>query len=341
MSATGTAALKLSESTVVAVTGASAGVGRATAVAFARHGCRVALLARGEDGLRGAAGEVEAAGGRALILPVDIGDAERVESAVERIESELGEIRCWVNAAMATIFSPMWKVTPEEFERATRTTYLGTVFGTMSALRRMRYRDRGTIVQVGSALSYQAIPLQAPYCGAKFAIRGFTDSLRCELLHEGSDVHVCMVQLSAHNTPQFQWGRSHVDRQPQPVPPIFSPEVAARAILFAATHRRREIYSCFPAVKVIFAKKVAPRLLERYLADAAWNGQFTQEELPPDRVDNLFAPAPGDYGTHGPFRDRARGRSAQLWLTMHRGIVALVAVAVLLPLALALLLLWR
>lgn len=327
------------ESTVVVVTGASAGVGRATAVAFGRLGCRVALLARGEDGLRGAAREVETAGGSALIVPVDMGDAEGVEAAAGRVESELGEIRCWINAAMATIFSPLWKVTPEEFERATRTTYLGTVFGTMSAIRRMRYRDSGTIVQVGSALSYQAIPLQAPYCGAKFAIRGFTDSLRCELLHEGSKVHLCMVQLSAHNTPQFEWGRSHVDRQPQPVPPIFEPEVAARAIVFAATHRRRELYSCFPAVKVIFGKKFAPRLLERYLADAAWDGQFTNEALPAHRVDNLFAPAPGDYGIDGPFGDRARSRSAQLWLTMHRVPVVLATVAVLLSITLLLLLL--
>lgn len=327
-----------SESSVVVVTGASAGVGRATAVAFGRRRCRVALLARGEDGLRGAAREVEAAGGTALIVPVDVGDAERVEAAAEWVESELGEIECWINAAMATIFSPLWKITPEEFVRATRTTYLGTVFGTMSALKRMRYRDSGTIVQVGSALSYQAIPLQAPYCGAKFAIRGFTDSLRCELLHEGSKVHLCMVQLSAHNTPQFEWGRSHVDRQPQPVPPIFEPQVAARAILFAATHRRRELNSCFPAVKVILAKKLAPRLLERYLADAAWNGQLTDESLPADRMDNLFAPVPGDFGTEGPFGDRARSGSAQLWLTTHRGAVALLTVAIVLPIALVLLL---
>lgn len=314
--------LNVTMPSVVVVTGASGGVGRAAAKAFGEARCRVALLARGHDGLSAAAREVEGAGGEALIVPTDVGDARQVEAAAERIERQWGQFDCWVNAAMATIFSPMHRVTPAEFERATRTTYLGTVFGTMAALKRMRTRDAGTIVQVGSALSYQSIPLQAPYCGAKFAIRGFTDAVRCELLHDRSRVHICMVQLSAHNTPQFLWGRTHLAHAPQPLPPIFEPSVAARAIVFAATHRRREIYSGFPAVKLIVAGKLAPGLLGRYLSRAAWDGQLMDRKVSGDRPDNLFEPLAGDFGIDGPFRDRARAKCFQLWLTMHRGLVA-------------------
>src|SRR5215211_2585547 len=225
---------------VIVVTGASAGVGRATAVAFAREGARVGLVARGEDGLDGAREDVEAAGGQALVVSADVADADAVERVATAVEDTLGPIDVWVNNAMAAIFSPFMKITPAEYRRATEVTYLGTVWGTMAALRRMLPRNRGTIVQVGSALAYRSIPLQAPYCGAKSAIRGFTESLRCELLHDGSDVHVTMVQLPALNTPQFSWGRAKLPRHPQPVPPIFQPEVAAEAIVYAATHRRRE-----------------------------------------------------------------------------------------------------
>jgi NAD(P)-dependent dehydrogenase (short-subunit alcohol dehydrogenase family) len=227
---------------VVVVTGASAGVGRATAIAFARKGAAVGLLARGADGLDGARRDVEAAGGEALVVPTDVSDPEQVERAATAVEEALGPLDVWVNNAMATVFSPFTKITPEEYKRATEATYLGYVWGTMAALRRMLPRDRGVIVQVGSALAYRAIPLQAPYCGAKHAIQGFTESVRCELLHDRSSVRLTMVQLPALNTPQFDWGRSRMPRKPQPVPPIYQPKVAADAIVWAAGARRREVY---------------------------------------------------------------------------------------------------
>ncbi len=247
---------------VVAITGASAGVGRATVREFAKRspGARIGLLARNGDGLEGAKREVEAAGGEALAIPTDVADAGRVEEAARRIEEELGEIDVWVNDAMATVFSPFKEVSPEEYRRATEVTYLGYVYGTMAALKRMLPRDRGTIVQVGSALSYRGIPLQAAYCGAKFAIRGFTDSVRTELMHEGSNVHLTMVQLPALNTPQLDVGRTHLPRHPQPVPPIFQPEVAADAIYWAAHHKRREVYVGTPTVATILGNKAAPWL---------------------------------------------------------------------------------
>ncbi|MEI7035517.1 SDR family oxidoreductase [Fulvimonas yonginensis] len=312
---------------VVVITGASAGVGRATAHRFARDGARIALLARSSDGLDVAAEEVRRLGGEALPIPVDVADAEEVEAAAERVERELGPIDIWINDAMATIFAPVHQITPAEFRRATEVTYLGTVHGTLAALKRMRERNRGTIVQVGSALAYRAIPLQAPYCGAKFAIRGFTDALRVELEHEKSRIHVTMVQLSAFNTPQFQWGRTKLPRRPQPVPPIFQPEVAAQGIHWAAHHRRRELVVGFPAVKAILGNKLFPRLADRRLVRLGYDGQMDRQPLPEGRPDNLFQAVPSDYGTHGRFDRRSRAWSLQLWLTTHRGLVAAGALA--------------
>src|SRR3569833_606447 len=260
-------------SEVVVITGASAGVGRATVRAFAQRKAAIGLLARDTKGLEAAAREVRDAGGRALALPTDVADAEAVERAAEQIEQQLGPIDIWVNVAMATIYAPLHRITAAEYRRATEVTYLGNVYGTMAALKRMRARNRGTIVQVGSALAYRSIPLQAPYCGAKFAIRGFTDSLRSELLHDGIDVHLTMVQMPALNTPQFDWGLNKLPDRPQPVPPIFQPEVAAEAIVFAAYARRREVWVGSSTVKAILGNKLAPGMLDRYLARAGYSGQ--------------------------------------------------------------------
>ena len=324
----------MTASEVVVITGSSAGVGRAAAVEFARRGARIALLARGRDSLEAARREVEAAGGQALPIPTDVADPDQVESAAERVEREFGPIDIWVNCAMATVFSPVKSLTPEEFRRVTEVTYLGTVYGTMAALRRMRSRGRGAIVQVGSALSYRAIPLQSAYCGAKFGIRGFTDALRSELIHDRSLIHLTMVQLSAFNTPQFDWARLHIGKNPQPIPPIFQPEVAARGIVWAAYHRRRELWVGWPAVKAILGNKLIPGFLDRYLASHAYAGQFSEEPLPPSRPDNLFQPVPGEWSAHGRFDDRARPKSWQLALAIHRnwlvaGIVGLLAFGVL------------
>jgi len=312
---------------IAVITGASAGIGRATARHFGAQGWRVALLARGVDGLEGAKREIETAGGEALVLPTDVASYEQVEAAAERVEREWGPIDVWVNDAMATIFCEFAAISPEDYRRATEVTYLGTVWGTRAALTRMLPRNRGTIVQVGSALAYRSIPLQAPYCGAKAAIRGFTDSVRSELIHHRSRVHLSMVQLSAFNTPQFSWGRTCMAKRPQPVPPIFQPEVAARAIYYAATHRRREIWVGFPAAKAIVANKLIPGIIDRLLSTLAYKGQHTDEPLPPDRRDNLYAPVPGDHGAHGRFDARAKPTSAQTWLSTHPGIVAAAALA--------------
>lgn len=306
-------------SEVVVVTGASGGVGRAVAHAFARRGARIGLLARGREGLEGCREEVESLGGRALVLPTDVADAKQVEAAAERVERELGPIDVWVNDAMATVFAPFLETTAEEFERATLVTYLGTVYGTMSALKRMIRRDRGTIVQIGSALAYRAIPLQAPYCGAKHAIRGFTDSVRTELLHGRSRVWITMVQLPAVNTPQFNWCRSKLSRHPQPVPPIYQPEVPAEAVYYAAHHRRRELYCGASTVAVILGNKLLPGLADRYLARTGFAAQqIPNMPVSPDRPDNLFQPVPEEAATHGMFDDRAHVRSYQTWTTTHR-----------------------
>ena len=265
------------ERETVVVTGAAGGVGRATARAFGRRGANVGLLARGVEGLEAAAREVAQEGGAALVLPTEVADADAVERAAAAVEDRFGPIDIWVNCAMATIFSPFADLTPDEYRRATEVTYLGYVYGTMAALRRMRARDRGTIVQVGSALAYRAIPLQSVYCGAKFAIRGFTDSIRSELLHDRSRVHITMVQMPALNTPQFDWARNKTGKRAQPVPPIFQPELAAEAIVFAAHARRREIYVGWPSARAILANKIVPGLLDRYLAGAGYSGQLTDE----------------------------------------------------------------
>jgi NAD(P)-dependent dehydrogenase (short-subunit alcohol dehydrogenase family) len=299
---------------VVVVTGASAGVGRAVVRAFAREGADIALLARGVDGLEAARREVEAEGGRALVQPTDVADAAAVEAAAERIESELGPIDVWVNNAMASVFSPVKELRAEEVERVTDVTYLGVVYGTLAALKRMLPRDSGAIVQVGSALAYRGIPLQAAYCGAKHAIQGFTESLRCELLHDGSRVRVTMVQLPAMNTPQFDWVKSRLPRQPQPVPPIYQPEVAADAIVWAAKTRRREISVGGSTAIAIWGNKFAPALGDLYLARTGFDSQQTNEPADPNRPDNLWHPLPGDRGAHGRFADRSSSTSPQTWL---------------------------
>jgi NAD(P)-dependent dehydrogenase (short-subunit alcohol dehydrogenase family) len=307
---------------VVVVTGASAGVGRAVAHEFGRRGARVGLVARGAPGLEGAREEVESLGGQALAVPTDVSDPAAVESAAEAVEDRFGPIDVWVNDAMATIFARFVDVRPEEFRRATEVTYLGTVHGTMSALRRMVPRDRGTIVQVGSALSYRAIPLQSAYCGAKFAVRGFTDSVRTELVHDGSRVWIAMVQLPAANTPQFSWCRARLPRHPQPVPPIYQPEVAARAVYWAAHHRRRELTVGGSALKAIWGNKLAPGLADRYLARTGFGAQQIQDVPIDGRDGNLFEPVENEAATHGMFDGRSRDRSLELWTTTHRGLVA-------------------
>jgi NAD(P)-dependent dehydrogenase (short-subunit alcohol dehydrogenase family) len=304
--------------TVVAITGASAGVGRAAARAFAADGADIGLIARGPERLESARREVEELGRRAVVAETDVADHTQVEAAATKIEEELGPIDVWVNNAIATVFAPVMDTTPEEFRRATEVTYLGSVWGTMTALRRMRPRDQGVIVQVGSALAYRGIPLQAAYCGGKHALQGFLESLRAELMHEGSHVHLTMVQLPALNTPQFTWSRAKLPRSPQPVPPIFQPEVAAEAIVWAASHPRRELMVGWPTVKAIVGNAIVPGIADRYLARTGFDAQQTDQPLDRDRPDNLFEPVPGDQGARGPFDEQSRRRSIQLKLSKHR-----------------------
>ncbi len=321
---------------VVVVTGASAGVGRAIVAEFARQGAHLGLIARNKERLEAAKQEVEEAGSRALVVPADVANAREVEDAAERVEQELGPIDIWVNNAMTTIFAPFTDITPEEFERATQVTYLGQVYGTMAALKRMKPRNRGSIVQIGSALAYRSIPLQSAYCGAKHAVIGFTDSIRSELIHDGSKVHITVVQLPAMNTPQFSWCRTRLPRHPQPVPPIFQPEVAARAVVWAATHKKRGIYVGWPTVKAIYGQEIAPSFADRYLAEHAYDAQQTSEPISPGRPDNLFQPVPGNYAAHGVFGKRARSFSLQnlFNLSPYRNVAIATSVAALAGMAL-------
>lgn len=311
---------------VVVVTGASAGVGRATAQAFARRGARIGLLARGIGRLEEARREVEEAGGEALVLPADVADTDAVEAAAQTVEDRFGPIDVWVNNAMVSVFSPVKEMNGAEFQRVTDVTYLGAVNGTLAALKRMLPRDRGVVIQVGSALAYRGIPLQAAYCGAKHALQGFTESLRSELYHDGSGVRVAMVQLPALNTPQFGWVKSRLPNRAQPVPPIFQPEVAADAIVWAALHDRPEMYVGFPTVKAIVGNRIMPRLLDHYLARVGFTSQQTSEPEDPDRPHNLWEPVEGDQGAHGRFDSRARDWSGQLWANKHRRTLALAGV---------------
>ena len=306
----------------VAITGASAGIGRAAARLFGQRGDRVGLIARGRAGLEGAARDVERAGGQALAVPADVADFAQVDAAARQIEETLGPIDVWVNVAFTSVFAQFAEIAPEEFRRVTEVSYLGFVHGTMAALARMRRRDQGTIVQVGSALGERSIPLQSAYCGAKHAINGFTSSLRCELLHDRSGVHVTVAQMPAVNTPQFSWVRSKLPRHPQPVPPIYQPEVAARGIVYAADHpRRRQYLVGGTTAATILANRVVPALLDRYLARTGFGSQQTSSRESPRQPDNLWKPVdnpPGeDYGAHGEFDDRSHPRSAQLFLSHH------------------------
>ena len=302
----------------VVVTGASAGLGRAIAREFGRHGANVGLLARGKEGLEGAKKEVEAVGGKALAQTVDVVDADAIESAATAVEERFGPIDIWINNAMTSVFAPVKEMKPEEYKRVTEVTYLGVVYGTLAALKRMLPRDRGSIVQVGSALAYRSIPLQSAYCGAKHAIVGFTDSLRCELVHDQSNIRLTVVQMPALNTPQFDWVKSRLDHKAQPVPPIFQPEVGARAVFQAAHQNHREIYVGGSTVAAIMGQKIAPGVLDHYLGRTGYKSQQTAEPENPNRPDNLWNPVPGDHGSHGRFDTRARDRSYEAWAETHR-----------------------
>jgi NAD(P)-dependent dehydrogenase (short-subunit alcohol dehydrogenase family) len=324
--------IKVDRSTAetVVVTGGTAGVGRATVREFARNGANVAILARGEDRLRATKAEVEQLGGKAIAISVDVSDARAVEEAAERIERDLGEIDVWVNNAFAGIFARFLDVTPEEYERVTAVTYLGQVNGTRAALKRMMPRNRGSIVLVGSALAYRGIPLQSAYCGAKHAIQGLLDSVRTELIHDAPGVQITMVQLPGLNTPQFEWIRAKLPGKPRPIGAVFQPEVAARAIYFAAHEHRKEVFVGYPTAESIWGDKIASAWLDDYLAKVGFEGQQSPEPVSPDRKDNLFEPVPGDFAAHGRFDDEARDESPELWASMHKkqiGLAALGAVA--------------
>jgi NADP-dependent 3-hydroxy acid dehydrogenase YdfG len=303
---------------VVVVTGASAGVGRAIAREFGSRGASVALLARGLEGLERAREEIERAGGRALIVRTDVSDDRQVEAAADQAEQAFGPIDVWINNAMVSVLSPALSMTSDEYRRVTEVTYLGYVYGTLAALRRMVPRNRGVVVQIGSALTYRAIPLQSAYCAAKHAVQGFTESLRSELIHDGSRVRLTIVHLPAVNTPQFSWIRTRMPRHPQPVPPIYQPEVIARAVYWAAHHPRREFAVGYPTVQAIIGDKFIPGLLDHYLAHVGYQAQQTDVPVDPARPDNLYEPLPGDYGARGRFSDRACDYSAQVWVNRYR-----------------------
>ena len=312
---------------VVVVTGASSGVGRAIARAFSRQGARLGLIARNREALEHAAAEVRAAGPEALVLPLDVADSAAVDAAAAEVERTLGPIQVWVNDAMVSVLSPVKEMTADEFRRVTEVSYLGTVYGTLAALRTMLPRDEGVIIQIGSALAYRSIPLQSAYCGAKAAIRGFTDSLRTELIHDHSRVKVSMLQLPAVNTPQFDVVRTRMPRHPQPVPPIYEPEVIAEAVLYAARRAPRELWVGGGAIKAILGQKVIPSLLDRYLARTGYDSQQTDQPIDAGRPDNLYEPVPGDRGAHGDFDARSRSRSLELWARTHFQMLAPAAAA--------------
>jgi NAD(P)-dependent dehydrogenase (short-subunit alcohol dehydrogenase family) len=316
-------------SRTIVVTGASGGIGRATARAFGARGDRVALLARGEKGLQAAAQDVERAGGTGVPYSVDMADPEAVEAIADRVKHELGPIDVWVNVAFTSVFARADQIKPDEYRRVTEVSYLGYVYGTLAALRQMKPRDRGTIVQVGSALAYRGIPLQAAYCGAKHAIQGFHEALRCELLHDKSGVQVTMVQMPAVNTPQFSWVLSRLPKHPQPVAPIYQPEVAARAILYAADHPgRREYWVGTSTAATLAANALAPGLLDRYLARTGIDAQQVQGSDASASPANLWEPDDGpagdDFGAHGIFDDRAHRHDPQVWASQHHGLLAAV-----------------
>jgi short-subunit dehydrogenase len=303
---------------VVVITGATAGIGRATARLFAERGASIALLARDEKRLGATQREVEKLGGKALAIPTDVSDAAQVEAAAERTERELGSIDIWVNNAMATVFAPFKDISAEDYKRVTDVTYHGYVWGTMAALKRMRQRNHGTIVQVGSAMAYRSIPLQAPYCGAKHAIKGFTESVRTELLHENSNVHITIVEMPAVNTPQFEWCATSLTQHPKPMGKVFQPEVAARAVVWAAHARRKEVLVGMPSRMAVLGEKLAPGLADRILARTAVSGQKDKRSIPDDRPANLWQPVAGAFAAHGSFGEGARTQSATLWMTMNR-----------------------
>jgi NADP-dependent 3-hydroxy acid dehydrogenase YdfG len=309
---------KLKKRRVIAITGAAAGVGRAIARAFGNEKDAVALIARDRESLEAARREIEASGGVALVLPLDVADANAVDAAVEEIEAKLGPIDVWINVAMVSVFSPFYQMTAAEYRRVTEVSYLGYVYGTLSALRRMRPRNRGTIIQIGSALAHRSIPLQSAYCGAKHAIAGFSESLRTELLHENSGIQVCQINLPAVNTPQFSWVKSRLPNNPQPVPPIYQPEVIARAVQHVSRHPRRRLDIAYPTVIAVIAEKFLPWVADTYLARTGYAAQQTEEPVSPNRADNLWDPVPGDHGARGSFDTRARSDSPLLWLDLHR-----------------------
>ena len=318
-------------SEVVVITGASAGVGRAITRAFAERGARIGLLARGHAGLEGARKDVEATGGQALAIPTDVSNADEVEAAAQKVEDTFGPIDIWINVAMASVFAPFTEMKPEDFKHVTEIAYLGFVYGTMSALRRMKERDRGHIIQIGSALAYRSIPLQSAYCGAKHAIMGFTDSIRCELDHDHSHVKITMVQLPAVNTPQFSWVKNYLQNKPQPVPPIYQPEVIGEAVSWVVDHPRRELFIGISTVTAIQGNKVAPGFADRYLGKTGYKSQQTNQKADHNQPYNLWSPVDEDtdFGAHGNFDTQARDKSWQLWADTHPGILALAGASLL------------
>ena len=322
----------ISQHQVVVVTGSTAGIGRATACLFGARGAKVGLIARGQAGLDATTREIQRAGGEALAIEVDIADFDQVNAAATQFEEALGPIDIWVNVAFTSVFAPFTQIEPDEFRRVTEVSYLGFVYGTRVALDRMKPRDHGTIVQVGSALSYRSIPLQSAYCGAKHAINGFTESVRTELLHDKSRVRITIVQMPAVNTPQFSWVLSRLPNHPQPVPPIYQPEVAARGVVYAAEHPKRKQYSVGgTTTATITAQKFVAPLLDRYLARTGYTSQQTHKPVDPDRLNNLWQPVDGpsgeDFGTHGVFDSQAHSKSVQMWVSQHIRIIGTAAAA--------------